>query len=59
MKQVMRLNSVVYCDGCGSNVNPYVLLRQAQEEGGVLAKVECPNCRHTWNTELPDFDNET
>jgi len=58
-RQVMRLNQTVYCDGCGSNVNPYVLERKKDAEGGVVGKVECPNCQHTFNTELPDFDDKT
>jgi uncharacterized Zn finger protein len=52
VKQVMRLNSVVYCDGCGSSVNPYVLERKPEE-----SKLECPNCSHVWDEKMHNFDD--
>jgi len=54
MMQVMRLNQMLYCDGCGTMVNPYVIERKPETN---VAKVECPNCEHSWKEELSHHDD--
>lgn len=62
-KQVMRLNALVVCDGCATNVNPYVIDKKFTEpESGNFSEVksvrlECPTCGYDFTMlldELPD-----
>ena len=51
MPETMRLNHTVACDGCGTNVNPYVL-EQKWDKPKLTVHLECPTCKHDWWTEL-------
>lgn len=52
-QQVMRLNSTVVCDGCATNVNPYVLKQDWNAESKTLnVHVECPTCGYDWKLDL-------
>jgi hypothetical protein len=52
MVETKRMNQTMYCDGCGSYVNPFVVQNGFDDRD---VKIECPNCRHSWEVE---FDPE-
>jgi hypothetical protein len=59
MPEVMRLNRTVYCDGCGTMVNPYIVERKLGKDLELDKQndsytLECPSCEHTWKQKDQD-----